>query len=216
MTRKTNNFPSPDVPALPGFDLEAALVRGNGDWESLKSQLMQFLEVNREANGVLRSLLEDGETTRAKNLLQQLQEQGASVGAFALMDVAAALENSLSSGARELPSSRLSEFALCVGQLAEAECVLKAMDTDASALEAEFAPHPLRGADIEDVESCLHTIESCLRRDLRRVEGEIGVLLAHCRGSEMEELAVHLQNEFNAFNLAEISRTINQYFVSAR
>lgn len=208
------------LPSLPGFDLETALRRSEGDWVWLRKRVLDFAETNREANGELRSQLEEAEWSQALERLRLLRATSGKLGAFALAETAAALEQALadvaSNGTKSLPISLLDEFALCIGQLAEAECVLKAMDTDLTELEAELAPHPPRGADLADIESCLHTIQHCLDRDLSRVEGEIDVLLAHCRGSDMEELAVHLQNEFNTFNLAEISHSINQYFVSAR
>lgn len=203
-------------PQLPGFDLEAAVRRVNGKWDRLRKLLISFAETNREANGVLRSLLEEAEFAKARDLLHQIKGSAANLGAVALAAAAAELENLLKAGETTLPSPLLDEFALCVGQLAEAECVLKAMDADGDIDQFEQMRHSIRGANVEDIESCLQTIATCLRSDISRVEDEIDVLLAHCRGSEMEELAVHIQNEFNAFNIAEISRSINQYFVSAR
>jgi len=86
-------------PALPGFDLEAALQRLGGDRRLLCELLEGVAEEYGDAATAVRTALSRGDRVTARRLAHTLKGVAGSVGATVLQDAAAAVEQILREGA---------------------------------------------------------------------------------------------------------------------
>lgn len=192
------------LPHLPGFELEPALQGLHENWQTLEKLIVSFAEANSAAYDDLATMLYESKFVEATALTQRIKGMGSKVGAVSLANVAAEIETLLNDGETVIPQLLLEEFAFCASELLEAASVLTSMDESPKGISDKF--------QLENVEACLQSLKNHLYGDIGCVDDDVATLVALCRGSLLEGLALNIQQQFGEFNFTEITQSVNQYF----
>ena len=184
--------------ALPGFDLDSALVRLGGNRALLIKLLLRFATDYASTFFQIVELLSENQSSRAAGLLHRINGASSSLGATALAESAQRLENEIRSGK---PLQSKDVFAK---RLDDAIKAIKSHIQPASQHDRPQCAHP----DTSIVESGFANLVVCLKNHEMLAEDQLAELLSNIAGHVPERLLSEFEHHLHNFDFESGNATL--------
>ncbi|WP_096085484.1 response regulator [Agaribacterium haliotis] len=188
-----------ELPALEGFNLEAALKRLRGNWQRLKKLLLSFINNNSDADQRMQTLLDSGDYEKAERLAHQLKGAGANLGAEGLSQLAASIEQFLKENNHGAAYSLLNELSLEIQRLKQLQAKLL------NNSEHDEKKRPVENSANKQVLcELLQSIHSSVAFDLAQTMTAIEELKQVCQGSALQAFSEDLEQAFENLDTKKV------------
>jgi len=198
----------PDIETLselPGINLTAGLERMRGNWPAYKRILKGFCEKQSSVADAIEKHVRQGELAEAARLAHALKGSSGNLGAEALFQQAAAMENACRANSRDEAASEMNDLRAC----------LQEVITGLMALEQDEVIHvdtqqESKDIDYEALRSLLTQMKGYLDTDIGEAQARLETLAGYVAGTELTTLFKELEDALNSFDMDAARETIQK------
>ncbi len=194
------------IPVLDGFDLPSALKRLRGKWKKLSQLILSFSKENSNVDDRIGMLIELGAFQEAENIAHRIKGSAGNIGAMELSKSASEIERCIKSGNHEVIGGLLEKFSEEVQVLKR--CIPILEDSSQGSKDGQSSSGSVSK---EEIEKILLEIQAHLHSDLGAVSENIENFSRLTNGSELEQMASRLSENFANFKLPDIEKEISQF-----
>ena len=190
---------APDIdalPELPGINLAAGLERMRGNWPAYKRILKGFGDKQSDAADVIEEHVRQGELAEAAHLAHTLKGSSGNLGAEALFQQAAVIENACRAGNKDEATAEINDLRACLQEVIAGLVVLE-QDEDMQI----NAQQEVKEIDYGSLRALLRQIEGSLDTDYGEVQIYLAKLESHIAGAELTTLFKELEGALNSFDM---------------
>ncbi len=196
---------SEDLPELPGIELEEGLARMRGNWLSYKKILKGFRQKQCDSADALSSYLQNSELEEAGHIAHTLKGSGGNIGAQALSQIAAKVEQACKDGNKDQALSLFDDLALQLEKVINGLAVLEEEPVSSTAAETT-----IQAEDNETLISLLGQMEGYLETDLSEAQNCLLTLEGYVTGTKLKSNFVELEDAMNSFDMDAAKENIQR------
>ncbi len=207
-SRHTPSYKPEEIPPLEGINIQSALSRLGNNKELYKRLLIQFFENNKNKNRQIQKAIEEGNFTKAREILHALKGVAGNMGAEELFQVARDLEIGLKNENIAQIQTLLPFFNAAFNRVFNSLSLWLKPGDEENIIPQNFSPEAID--NWSEIESILKKIPSLLEEDLVEAKKQLLHLLNLTHNTPLYPFMSKLLYHFHQFDFDSLLSLLHQ------